>query len=171
MSSPLIEKKTDEYWMWQALMLAQQAADADEVPVGAVVVQNERIIGRGFNQPISQCDPTAHAEIQALRDAANHVSNYRLNGATLYVTIEPCSMCAGAIVHSRLERIVFGALEPKAGAIVSQNQQLEQAHLNHRVLHTGGICAEECSQMISQFFSRRRKEKAEKKRQKNQAAD
>ncbi|MGS2716679.1 tRNA adenosine(34) deaminase TadA [Eionea flava] len=171
MTPSLIEKKTDEYWMWQALMLAQQAADADEVPVGAIVVQNERIIGRGFNQPISCCDPTAHAEIQALRDAAKRINNYRLNDATLYVTIEPCSMCAGAMVHSRIKRLVFGALEPKAGAIVSQNRQLEQPHLNHKVLHTAGVCADECSQIMSQFFSRRRKEKAEKKRQKNQTVD
>lgn len=164
MNSVLLEKKTDEYWMWQALVLAQQAAEANEVPVGAVVVMNDDIIGRGFNRPIGSCDPTAHAEIQALRDAASTINNYRLNGATLYVTIEPCAMCAGAIVHSRIKRVVFGALEPKAGAVVSQGQQLDLPHLNHKVSQTGGVCAEECAQLISQFFSRRRREKVEKKR-------
>ena len=115
-------EKDDYYWMQQALLLAQQAADMDEIPVGAVVVKDNEIIGRGFNQPISLCDPTAHAEIQALRHAANHIGNYRLNGATLYVTLEPCGMCAGAIVHSRIARLVYGATEPKAGVIVSQTQ-------------------------------------------------
>ena len=152
-------EKDDYYWMQQALLLAQQAADMDEIPVGAVVVKDNEIIGRGFNQPISLCDPTAHAEIQALRNAANHIGNYRLNGAVLYVTLEPCGMCAGAIVHSRITRLVYGATEPKAGVIVSQTQQLDKAYLNHKVLYQGGVCAEECSEIISGFFSRRRAEK------------
>lgn len=162
MSNLVIEKKSDEYWMRQALVLAQQAADNNEVPVGAVVVKDNEIIGRGCNQPISSCDPTAHAEIQALRDAANNINNYRLNDATLYVTLEPCGMCAGAMIHSRIERVVYGALEPKAGVVVSQAQQFDQPYLNHKVAYTGGICANDCSQIISHFFARRRKEKAEK---------
>lgn len=156
-------EKDDCYWMQQALLLAQQAADMDEIPVGAVVVKDNEIIGRGFNQPISLCDPTAHAEIQALRHAANHIGNYRLNGATLYVTLEPCGMCAGAIVHSRITRLVYGATEPKAGVIVSQTQQLDKVYLNHKVLYQGGVCAEECSEVISAFFSRRREAKKKSK--------
>jgi len=160
-----IEKKSDKYWMWQALMLAQQAADNNEVPVGAVVVRNNEIIGRGRNQAIGACDPTAHAEIQALRDAANNINNYRLNGSTLYVTLEPCGMCAGAMIHSRIQRVVYGASEPKAGAVISQMQQFDQPYLNHQVAHAGGVCAAECSQIISHFFARRRQEKLEKRTQ------
>ncbi|MFT6222108.1 MAG: tRNA(adenine34) deaminase [Candidatus Endobugula sp.] len=152
-------EKNDCYWMQKALLLAQQAADINEIPVGAVVVKDNEIIGAGFNQPISLCDPTAHAEIQALRNAANHIGNYRLNGAVLYVTLEPCGMCAGAIVHSRIARLVYGATEPKAGVIVSQTQLLDKTYLNHKVLYQGGVCANECSAIISNFFSRRRAEK------------
>jgi tRNA(adenine34) deaminase len=153
----------DEYWMQQALQLAQQAGQCDEVPVGAIVVKDQTVIGQGFNQPIGMHDPTAHAEIQALRDAAKTVGNYRIIGATLYVTIEPCAMCAGAIVHSRIERVVFGAKEPKAGAIVSQTQQLDGEHLNHKVEYEGGVCHEACSTIVSDFFARRREEKRMKK--------
>jgi tRNA(adenine34) deaminase len=152
----------DEYWMSQALQLAQQAAKNNEVPVGAVVVKDNKIIGQGFNQPIGFHDPTAHAEIQAIRDAAKNVANYRLPGATLYVTIEPCAMCAGALVHSRLSRLVYGATEPKAGAIISQTQQLDGIHLNHQVAYHGGVCEDECSAMVSEFFARRRSEKKER---------
>lgn len=147
----------DEYWMQQALELAQQADRYDEVPVGAIVVRDDVMVGRGFNQPIGLNDPTAHAEIQALRDAAQTLGNYRLNQCTLYVTIEPCAMCAGAIVHSRIERLVFGAREPKAGAIVSQTQQLDGNHLNHKVRYDEGVCADQSSQLISHFFARRRR--------------
>ena len=149
----------DQYWMRQALELAAQAGEHNEVPVGAIVVLDDQVIGRGFNCPISGCDPSAHAEIQALRDAANRLENYRLVDATLYVTIEPCSMCAGAIVHSRIKRLVFGALEPKAGVATSQAQFFVQPWLNHRVEVQGGLLADECSSMISDFFARRRDEK------------
>lgn len=149
----------DEHWMQQALALAHEADRHDEVPVGAIVVRDNAIIGRGFNQPIGLNDPTAHAEIQAMRDAAQNVGNYRLPNATLYVTIEPCAMCAGAMVHSRISRLVFGALEPKAGAIVSQTQQLDGEHLNHRVIYEGGVCAESASQLMSAFFARRRRQR------------
>lgn len=154
---------SDEHWMRQAILLAEKAAENDEVPVGAIVVQDNQVIGQGFNQPIGLHDPTAHAEVQALRNAAQNVANYRLVNAALYVTLEPCAMCAGAIVHSRISRLVFGATEPKAGAVVSQTQQLDGAHLNHRVVYQGGVCAEECSQIVSHFFARRRMEKSIKK--------
>lgn len=150
---------TDEYWMHKALELAQCASDIDEVPVGAIVVKDNQIIGKGWNQPITSCDPTAHAEIMALRDAGQHQNNYRLPGCTLYVTIEPCSMCAGAIVHSRIERVVFGATEPKAGTVVSNGCFFEGEYLNHKVGFSGDILSEPCSTMISAFFSRRRSEK------------
>ena len=150
--------KDDQYWMARALELASQAASKDEVPVGAVVVLNGKEIGAGFNAPISGCDPTAHAEIRALRDAAARVGNYRLAGATLYVTLEPCTMCVGAVVHSRISRLVYGAAEPKAGAVESARRTLEEPHLNWRGEGTGGVMAEACGQAISEFFSRRRRE-------------
>jgi tRNA(adenine34) deaminase len=159
----VLTEKDDRYWMQKALLLAQQAADINEVPVGAIVVKDNEIIGMGFNQLISLCDPTAHAEIQALRNAASHIGNYRLNGAVLYVTLEPCGMCAGAIVHSRIARLVYGAAEPKAGVIVSQAHQLDAAYLNHKVLYQGGVCADDCSKIISHFFARRRAEKIKMK--------
>ncbi len=129
--------------MHMALQLARQAARRDEVPVGAVIVQDGRIIGEGSNQAISAVDCSAHAEVVALRRAAAAVDNYRLPQATLYVTLEPCMMCAGALVHARVKRLVIGALEPKAGAVIS-HPLLQQAWLNHRVEVTQGICAEEC---------------------------
>jgi tRNA(adenine34) deaminase len=146
----------DEVWMSRALQLAGQAGTAGEVPVGAVVVLDGKEIGAGFNAPISGCDPTAHAEIRALRDAAARVGNYRLPGATLYVTLEPCTMCVGAIVHSRISRLVYGAAEPKAGAVVSARQTLNEPHLNWRVESVGGVLADQCSHVISEFFTRRR---------------
>ncbi|TVP55544.1 MAG: tRNA adenosine(34) deaminase TadA [Halomonadaceae bacterium] len=147
---------TDEYWMGRALALARQAAEQDEVPVGALIVRDGEVIGVGFNCPIGSHDPSAHAEIRALRDAAQKTGNYRLAGATLYVTIEPCTMCAGALVHGRISRLVYGATEPKAGAVVSQTRFLEQPFLNWRIDVTGGVLAGECEQLISDFFSRRR---------------
>jgi tRNA(adenine34) deaminase len=146
----------DEVWMNRALQLAEQAATAGEVPVGAVVVLEGKEIGTGFNAPISGCDPTAHAEIRALRDAAARVGNYRLPGATLYVTLEPCTMCVGAIVHSRVSRLVYGASEPKAGAVESARRTLEEEHLNWRVESVSGVLANQCSDIISVFFARRR---------------
>jgi tRNA(adenine34) deaminase len=147
---------TDEQWMQEALQLAHEAEAIGEVPVGAVVVLNDRIIGRGFNQPIYRCDPSAHAEILALRDAAESVNNYRLIDCTLYVTIEPCTMCVGALVHSRVQRRVYGAPEPKAGAVMSQARLLDSAYLNHQIVHKGGICSETCSYLVRNFFAKRR---------------
>lgn len=142
--------------MREALALAAQGAALGEVPVGAVLVQDGQVIGRGFNCPISQHDPSAHAEMVAVRDAAQALQNYRLPGVTLYVTLEPCSMCAGLIVHSRIQRVVYGATEPKAGVVVSRGQFFEQAFLNHRVLVEGGVLAEECGAVLSEFFRQRR---------------
>ncbi|MCR8914069.1 tRNA adenosine(34) deaminase TadA [Marinobacter panjinensis] len=154
----MIGSGEDEAWMSRALQLAGQAATAGEVPVGAVVVLDGKEIGAGFNAPISGCDPTAHAEIRALRDAASRLGNYRLPGATLYVTLEPCTMCVGAVVHSRVSRLVYGAAEPKAGAVESARRTLEEEHLNWRVESVGGVLARQCSGIISDFFARRRTE-------------
>jgi len=154
----------DQYYMQKALLLAEKAAALGEVPVGAVVVLNEQLIGEGWNQPISSNDPTAHAEVVALRDAATRLCNYRLPDATLYVTIEPCTMCAGALVHARIERVVYGALEPKSGVAESNGCLFEHEHFNHRVAVTGGVLAQQCSQLISDFFQSRR---LQKKQQKN----
>lgn len=142
--------------MREALRLARQGAECGEVPVGAVLVRSGEIIGRGFNCPISTHDPSAHAEMMAIRAAAEAVANYRLPGATLYVTLEPCSMCAGLIVHTRIQRLVFGAAEPRAGAAVSQGRFFSQDFLNHRVLVEGGILAEECGAVLGEFFRQRR---------------
>ena len=146
----------DTKWMSRCLELAQQAADIGEVPVGAVVVQDNGILGEGFNQPISTSDPCAHAEIQALRAAAQHQNNYRLPNATMYVSVEPCTMCAGALVHSRIQRLVYGALEPRAGAVVSQAQILDAAYLNHQVKHEGGCLSRQSSALMKAFFKARR---------------
>lgn len=142
--------------MREALALASDGARLGEVPVGAVVVQNGEIIGRGFNCPISRHDPSAHAEMVAIRDAALRMQNYRLPGSTLYVTLEPCSMCAGLIVHSRIQRVVYGATEPKAGVATSRGQFFSQAFLNHRVLVEGGVMTQACSEVLSEFFRMRR---------------
>ncbi|WP_057435599.1 tRNA adenosine(34) deaminase TadA, partial [Pseudomonas syringae group genomosp. 3] len=153
---PIIDRSNDQHFMREALALAAQGALLGEVPVGAVVVQNGEIIGRGYNCPISGSDPSAHAEMVAIRDAARALDNYRLPGSTLYVTLEPCSMCAGLIVHSRVARVVYGALEPKAGIVQSQGQFFSQGFLNHRVLFEGGVLGEECGAMLSEFFRLRR---------------
>ena len=157
---------TDARWMTRALELAGQAAALGEVPVGAVVVLDGREVGAGFNAPITGCDPTAHAEIRALRDAAARIGNYRLSGATLYVTLEPCTMCVGAIVHSRISRLVYGASEPKAGAIESARRTLEEPYLNWQVDAVSGVMQQECGDIISEFFSARR---AERRRAKSRA--
>lgn len=148
----------DDYWMSQALVQAKEAALNDEVPVGAIVVLNNEIIGKGFNQPISSCDPTAHAEIIALRDAAKKTNNYRLIEASLYVTLEPCTMCAGAMIHSRIKRLIYGASEPKAGVINSQKKLLDAPYFNHKIEVVAGICSDECSEIISTFFVKRREQ-------------
>jgi tRNA(adenine34) deaminase len=146
----------DEHWMQFALEQAQLAADAGEVPVGAVLVKGNQLIEAGFNQPIGSCDPTAHAEVVALRAAAKQLGNYRLPDTTLYVTIEPCAMCAGALIHARVGRLVFGAPEPRAGAVVSTTQLLDAAQFNHRVTYTGGVLAEPCAALMQTFFRRKR---------------
>ena len=152
-----------EAFMAQAIIEAKKADLKNEVPVGAVVVVDGEIIGRGFNQPITSCDPSAHAEIMALRDAAKNISNYRLKDATLYVTIEPCTMCAGAIIHSRVSTLVYGATEPKAGVAKSQEQIFEKPYFNHSLEVIDGVMAEECTLVIQEFFKRRREEKKEEK--------
>jgi len=142
--------------MRAALDLARRAQERGEVPVGAVVVLDDAIVGEGFNQPIAANDPTAHAEIVAVRDAARRVRNYRLTGATLYVTIEPCQMCVGALVHARVARIVYGAREPKAGALESAMRAHEHPSLNHRLVAVGGVLEDECRGVIQEFFEERR---------------
>jgi len=147
----------DQFWMNHALKLAREGAALGEVPVGAVVVDAEgRLLGEGFNQPIGAHDPTAHAEIVALRQAAQRAGNYRLPGASLYVTLEPCLMCCGALVHARIQRLVYAAKEPKAGAVESAFGVLGNSRLNHRVEVMGGVLAEASSELLRNFFAARR---------------
>ncbi|MBB6341528.1 tRNA(adenine34) deaminase [Pseudomonas fluvialis] len=152
----IIDRSRDERFMQLALEQARLGALRGEVPVGAVVVQEGEVVGSGFNCPISTSDPSAHAEMVAIRAAAAKLDNYRLPGSTLYVTLEPCSMCAGLIVHSRIARVVYGTTEPKAGVAVSRGQFFQQDFLNHRVLVEGGVLAETCSSLLSDFFKARR---------------
>jgi tRNA(adenine34) deaminase len=147
---------SDESFMQRALELAALAAERGEVPVGAVVVRDGRVIGEGFNQPISSNDPSAHAEIVALRDAASREGNYRLPDTSLFVTLEPCTMCAGALVHARVKRLVYGATEPKSGVAVSNACLFEHEHLNHKVQLSGGVLADQCGAILSNFFKSRR---------------
>ncbi len=151
------------YFMTKALELAKEAADKGEVPVGAVLVHEGGIVGRGSNQPIGGCDPTAHAEIVALRSAAKQLGNYRMPGTTLYVTIEPCTMCLGAIIHARVSTVVFGAREPKAGMLESNPSLLSLGHFNHELEVHSGVMETECSEVISRFFAERRAVKAQLK--------
>lgn len=153
---PLPEGEGDVAFMRAALALARQAQDAGEVPVGAVVVLNGVIIGRGFNAPISRHDPSAHAEMLALRDAALHVGNYRLPGCELYVTLEPCLMCAGAIMHARVARVIYGANDYKTGACGSVLNVFSEPRLNHHAEVVSGVLAVECGQILSDFFVARR---------------
>jgi len=146
----------DERWMQEALALAEEAAQQGEVPVGALVVRDGEIIGRGFNRPIGLRDPTAHAEVQALRAAAAATGNYRLPGCTLVVTLEPCAMCAGAIQHARIGRVVFGALDPKTGACGSVVDLFGERRLNHHAQVAGGVLASECAALLTRFFAQRR---------------
>jgi tRNA(adenine34) deaminase len=143
-------------YMQHALVLASQAKTAGEVPVGAVVVKDGEIIGRGFNAPISRHDPSAHAEVQALRDAAERIGNYRLVDCELFVTLEPCLMCAGAMMHARIARVVYGASDFKTGACGSVLNVFSEQRLNHHTSVLGGVLAEECSAMLSNFFAQRR---------------
>ncbi len=147
----------DEYFMREAISLARGAECLGEVPVGAVVVLNGKIVGRGFNSPIGEHDPTAHAEIAALRDAARNLGNYRLPGCELFVTLEPCAMCAGAIMHARLSRVVYGARDLKTGVHGSVLDLFGVERLNHHTRVEGGLLAEECSRILSAFFAGRRK--------------
>lgn len=149
----------DIFWMQHALELAKRAESEGEVPVGAVVVYDEQVIGEGWNRPINDNDPTAHAEIMALRAAAKNINNYRLLETTLYVTLEPCIMCTGAIIHSRVKRVVYGALDPKAGAAESAFNILGTDCLNHLVNVEGGTMAKECGHVLTDFFRKKRKEK------------
>jgi tRNA(adenine34) deaminase len=142
--------------MQEALELARRAAQAGEVPVGAVVVRDGEIIGRGYNQPILRCDPSAHAEIMALRDAAQHANNYRLTNCELYVTLEPCCMCVGAILHARVARVFFGAADAKTGACGSVVNLFSEARLNHHAEVNGGLMADESVRLLKEFFAQRR---------------
>jgi tRNA(adenine34) deaminase len=149
---------SDEFWMEEALREAQRALALGEVPVGAVVVNDGRIVGRGCNQPLSTHDPTAHAEIIALREAGTTIGHYRLLECDLYVTVEPCSMCAGAITHARVRRLVYGAEDAKAGAVHSMLQVLNHPKLNHKVEVSSGVLAARCMDLVQNFFRDRRAE-------------
>lgn len=153
------QQADDLRWMQRALELADMAQQQGEVPVGALIVKEGEVIGEGYNQPITIHDPTAHAEVMAIRNACQQVGNYRLPGTTLYVSLEPCAMCAGAIVHARIDRVVFAAHEPKAGAIESTQRFFDQPQLNYRVIHEAGVMQAESSHLLSSFFKRRREEK------------
>ena len=147
---------SDEIWMEEALREAQRAQALGEVPVGAVVVRVGQVVGRGWNQPISGCDPTAHAEILALREAGKTIGNYRLGECELFVTIEPCAMCAGAITHARIKRLVYGADDPKSGAVKSVMNVLNHSHANHKVEVVGGVLGARATEMVQAFFRERR---------------
>jgi tRNA(adenine34) deaminase len=155
-SQPPIFTAQDHAFMRRALELARMGAAVGEVPVGAVLVVNDTIVGEGFNQPISAHDPTAHAELVAVRAAAVKMANYRLEHATIYVTLEPCTMCVGALVHARVARVVFAASEPKSGSLVSARRQLENGYYNHVFAFAGGLLADEAGLMLSDFFRSRR---------------
>ncbi|HEY6241656.1 MAG TPA: tRNA adenosine(34) deaminase TadA [Burkholderiales bacterium] len=142
--------------MRASLRLAVRAAERGEVPVGALVVKDGKVIGRGYNAPISSKDPSAHAEIQALRDASAALGNYRLEGCSLYVTLEPCAMCAGAIIHARIARLIYGASDPKTGACGSVVDLFSEKRLNHHTTVTGGVLAVEAGRLLSEFFAARR---------------
>src|SRR6185503_13042340 len=148
---------SDETFMREALALARQASEAGEVPVGAVVVKGGAVIGRGHNRPVSDRDPTAHAEVMALRDAAERVGNYRLGDCELYVTLEPCVMCAGAIMHARISRVVYGAADPKSGACGSVVNLFADNRLNHHATVVGGVLTDAAGKLLQDFFSERRK--------------
>ncbi len=148
--------KPATHWMNLALDQARQAQSVAEVPIGAVIVRDDEIIGVGYNQTISRCDPTAHAEIVAIRAAAEKIGNHRLVGADMYVTIEPCTMCAGALVQARIARLIFAAAEPRAGAVISSSRVLENPGLNHRVESESGVCQAEAAALMAGFFRVRR---------------
>ena len=150
---------TDELWMEEALRCAQRAFEAGEVPIGAVVVCQNEVIGRGWNSNLTNSDPTAHAEMMALREAGKNVGNHRLSDCELFATIEPCAMCAGALVHARIKRLIYGADDAKAGAVHSVMQVLNHPKLNHQMEVRGGVLANRCSDLLQDFFRQRRVEK------------
>lgn len=158
----------DIYWMERALALADQASSIGEVPVAAIVVKEGELIAEAWNQPISTCDPTAHAEVLAIRKASQAIGNYRLVDCELFVTLEPCAMCTGAIIHSRVKRLIYGAKEPKAGAIESRLKLIEEGYGNHYLTVTGGVLEERCSEKLSAFFAQRREQIKAQKRLKQQ---
>jgi len=157
----------DVFWMQHALTLADKAEALGEVPVGACVVVDDKVIGEGWNTPILDHDPSAHAELRAVREAANFVKNYRVIDATLYVTLEPCSMCAGMLVHARVKRVVFGAWDAKTGAAGSVMNLLQHPALNHQTEIVSGVLADKCAEKLSNFFKKRRKEIKAAKKAKN----
>ncbi|MBZ5665595.1 MAG: tRNA adenosine(34) deaminase TadA [Acidobacteriia bacterium] len=150
------ESSSDELWMEEALRCAQRALEAGEVPVGAVVVCNGRVVGRGWNRNLTDFDPSAHAEIVALREAGQNLGNHRLGGCELFATIEPCAMCAGAAIHARVRRLVYGADDPKAGAVHSVLQVVNHPSLNHQMEIRGGVLAGRAAEMVQEFFRKRR---------------
>lgn len=152
----IVTAEADQLWMQTALQLAEQGASQQEVPVGALVIYNNEIVGQGWNQPISRCDPSAHAEVLALREAAARLGNYRLLNSTVYVTLEPCAMCLGTMLQARIEKLVFGAFDPKAGAVKSVFQILDAPELNHQIIWQGGILADECANLLKKFFQLQR---------------
>jgi tRNA(adenine34) deaminase len=154
-----LSAEQDKYWMRYALQLADNAQQQGEVPVGAVLVKDNQIIGEGWNQSISLHDPSAHAEMMAIRDAGKNLLNYRLVGSCLYVTLEPCTMCAGLLIHSRIERLVFGASDLKTGAVGSLYDLLGDLRMNHQVEVKGGVMQQECGNKLSLFFKLRRRQK------------
>ena len=151
-----MHKKTDQFWMSIAIELAKQAGESGEVPVGAVLILDDKMIGKGRNQSIELNDPSAHAEIQALREGGSKIENYRLKGSKLYVTIEPCTMCIGALIHARIEKLIFGAREPKSGAASAVSDFLGKNSFNHRFTILEGVLKDECSQLMRNFFRARR---------------
>jgi tRNA(adenine34) deaminase len=152
--------EVDRGWMRRALALAREAAAAGEVPVGAVVVAGDQLIGEGWNRPITTQDPTGHAEIVALREAARHQANYRLPGTTLYVTLEPCTMCFGAMIHARIARLVFAARDPKSGVVGGAGDLSRAGYFNHHFELTAGVCADEAAELLRAFFQARREHSA-----------
>jgi tRNA(adenine34) deaminase len=171
MTNELAMHPQDIKFMQRAMVLAQKAEQINEIPVGAVLVHDGVIVGEGFNQSITLNDPTAHAEVMAIRDAATKLQNYRLIDCTLYVTLEPCVMCCGALIHSRIGKVVYGASDYKTGAVGSVMELLKHDSHNHSVAAQGGVLAEECGQLLSDFFARRRKEKKALKLEKKQTAN
>jgi tRNA(adenine34) deaminase len=146
----------DAVWMREALRLARHAEQQGEVPIGAVLVLNNEIIGAGYNRPIAECDPTAHAEMNALRQGAKNVANYRILESTLYVTLEPCVMCIGAILHARVKRLVYGAKDPRVSTLTQFSKSLDMTNANHAIVSSGGLLADECAALLSDFFQQKR---------------